>query len=722
MKEKIAGVIVRRRIVIFIAAVILAAVCAPLIARTRVNYDLTRYLSKDTMTRRALTVMQEEFGSTEQLRVMFHDLDAGALAGYTERMQALPQVQLAVHDPREDVRERDGVIYQQVTLTLNECDAAALVEELRDMFPEEDYAVGGSVAAQLDVQKSLGYEIPLALLLAVAVVIAVLLLTSRAWLEPAVIMAVLVLSILINMGTNLIFPDVSFITFAVCAILQLALSIDYAIMLLHAWNDRVTAGQDAESAMVDALAASFMPIASSAMTTAAGLLSLLFMSFTIGFDIGLVLSKGILISMLGVFLLMPALTLFCRKGLRRTAHKPLRLGGARLARGIYRFRRPIAAVLTVAAAAAFFLQNANTYTFTEHKYSTMTETDQVVSLFGSVDPLVLMVPGGDSDADYDRQRALTDELEKLTVDGQPALDSISAMVTTGADALKYYTADEAAALTGQSPLAIRGFYLLNGYGEKVRGDRLLQDAEKLLPDNAQIRELGQALNVARAVFLGKNYTRMLLIMHFASGDPQAPETIERIMEIGRAHYGNDVYLTGIPMSVYDIAAAFRGDLLRVNLITLAAIFLIVAFSFRRVGLAAVLVFVIEGAIWIGMAVSKLKNQPIFFMCYLILVAIQMGATIDYAILFTQQYRTEKKKGGEARQALAAAYDRALPTVLTSGIILIMAGYVIGRLCTVYYISSIGMLLSRGAAVSVILVLTLLPALLTVRDGLKERRK
>ncbi len=722
MKEKIAGVIVRRRVVIFIAAVILAAVCAPLIARTRVNYDLTRYLSKDTMTRRALTVMQEEFGTTEQLRVMFHDLDAGRLAEYTERMQSLPQVQLAVHDPGEDVRERDGVIYQQVTLTLNECDAAALVEELRGMFPEEDYAVGGSVAAQLDVQKSLGREIPLALLLAVAVVIAVLLLTSRAWLEPAVIMAVLVLSILINMGTNLIFPDVSFITFAVCAILQLALSIDYAIMLLHAWNDRVTAGQDAESAMVDALAASFMPIASSAMTTAAGLLSLLFMSFTIGFDIGLVLSKGILISMLGVFLLMPALTLFCRKGLRRTAHKPLRLGGARLARGIYRFRRPIAAVLTVAAAAAFFLQNANTYTFTEHKYSTVTETDRVVSLFGSVDPLVLMVPGGDSDANFDRQRALTDELEKLTVDGQPALDSISAMVTTGADALKYYTAEEAAALTGQSTLAIRGFYLLNGYGDAVRGDRLLRDAEKLMPDNAQIRELGRALDVARTVFMGRNYTRMLLIMHFASGDPQAPETIERIVEICRAHYGNDVYLTGIPMSVYDIADAFRGDLLRVNLITLAAIFLIVAFSFRRVGLAAVLVFVIEGAIWIGMAVSRLKNEPIFFMCYLILVAIQMGATIDYAILFTQQYLTEKKKGGGTRQALAAAYSRALPTVLTSGIILIMAGYVIGRLCTVYYISSIGMLLSRGATVSVILVLTLLPALLTVRDGIKERRK
>ena len=326
-----------------------------------------------------------------------------------------------------------------------------------------------------------------------------------------------------------------------------------------------------------------------------------------------------------------------------------------------------------------------------------------------------MVPGGDSDEDYEKQRALAEELDALTVDGEKVLDDISAMVTTGADALKYYTAEEAAKLTGQSPVMIRGFYLLNGYGDSVRGDRLLQDAAKIMPDNAMIQSLDQALDVAKTAFLGKHYTRMLLTMHFSPADARASEAIERIIEIGRAQYGDETYLTGIPMSVYDIAAAFREDLLRVNLITLAAIFLIVALSFRRPGLAAVLVFVIEGAIWIGMAVSKLKNEPIFFMCYLILVAIQMGATIDYAILFTQRYRTEKAGGDDPCRALTAAYDRALPTVLTSGIILIMAGYVIGKLCTVYYISSIGMLLSRGATVSVLLVLTLLPALLTFRE-------
>jgi len=722
MKEKIAGVIVKRRILILVVLLALAAACVPGVSRTRINYDLTRYLNGDTMTRRALAVMQEEFGTTEQLRVMFHDQSPEELKDRIAALNALPQVQLAVHEGEKDTRERDGHTWQLVTLTLGECDGAALAEELRGMFPEAgDYCVGGSAAALLDVQESVAKEIPAAMGIAVAVVLLVLLLTSRAWAEPAVILGVLALSILINMGTNFIFPDVSFITFAVCAILQLALSIDYAIMLLHAWNDRMDAGEDAEAAMVHALAASFMPIASSALTTAAGLLSLLFMSFTIGFDIGLVLSKGIFVSMLAVFLLMPALTLLCRGALRRTAHRPLRLGGKKLGKWIYQGRRAIAAALVLAAAAGFILQSGNTYSFTDSASAQTGETQAIAQVFGAADPLVLLVPGGDTDADYARQRALAGELETLAVQGERAFDGVAAMATTGAAALAYYSAQDVAQLTGMSPLAVNLFFLSQGFGSTVRADRLLDAAEALLPGDARVRELRQALDTARTAFVGPHYTRMLLTPRFAAGDARMGETIDGVLAAARRMYGDDVYLTGIAMSTHDIGLAFQGDLLRVNLITLAAIFLIVALSFRHAGLAAVLVFVIEGAIWIGMAMSRVTGEPIFFMCYLICVSIQMGATIDYAILFTQQYRAAKAAGLRGGDALARAYEHALPTVLTSGIILVMAGYVIGRRCSVYYISSIGLLLSRGAAISVLLVLTLLPALLTFGDKTRARK-
>ena len=271
------------------------------IGKTKINYDLNRYLSEDTMTKRALRVMEEEFGSSEQLRVMFVDREEKDILAYTAELNDLPEVLIASYDPETGRREAEEKTYHLITITLNnDGNAAETVKKLRSMFPGE-YYVGGSAATQLDIQKSVGVEMPMVMVIAIGIVLLVLLATSHAWAEPAVLLIVLSVSILINMGTNFIFPDVSFITFAVCAILQLALSIDYAIMLLHTYNGYREAGKRAVDAMAEALAECFMRIASSAFTTVAGLLSLLFMSFTIGFDIGLVLSKGIVISMLCVF-------------------------------------------------------------------------------------------------------------------------------------------------------------------------------------------------------------------------------------------------------------------------------------------------------------------------------------------------------------------------------------------------------------------------------------
>ena len=717
IKRKIAAGIVRFRTAILVAVLVLAAVSVTLIGKTRINYDLTRYLSEDTMTRRALSVMQEEFGSSEQLRVMFRDLEGETLDTCVRAMSALDEVSIARHDPETDVREKDDATYQLVTLTLNECDAAALVTRLRGMFPEAgEYAVGGSAASSLDLQRSVGAEIPRVMAISVAVVLIVLLLTSRAWLEPLVILIVLAVSILINMGTNFIFPDVSFITFAVSAILQLALSIDYAIMLLHVWNGLAEEGRSPIDAMTEALIQCFMRIASSAFTTAAGLLSLLFMSFTIGFDIGLVLTKGILISMLGVFLLMPAVTLVFEKGLARTRHKPFRLGGAHLARFVYRFRGVVAAALILAVLGGASLQTTRLFTFTDNGQSTRGgDSARISAVFGSSNPLVLLVPGGDTDEDYDRQRALVEKLKRIYYGGdEPAVGEITAMVTAGAAALEYYTPQDVAELTGQSALAVTLYFAAQGYGTSVRADRLLSEAGALAEGNEEIAALQNTLAAAQSAFNGPHYARMLVELTFRTTDtPGLRRVIGEIEDAVRGVYGDNFYITGGPMSTYDIAAAFQGDLMRVNLITLLAIFLIVALSFRAVILPLILVFVIEGSIWINVALSRADG--IFFMCYLICVAIQMGATIDYGILLSDQYRALRRGGHAVEDALSEAMSRAMPTILTSGVILVTAGYIVGRACSIYYISSIGLLLSRGAAISVFLILTLLPALLALCD-------
>ncbi len=328
---------------------------------------------------------------------------------------------------------------------------------------------------------------------------------------------------------------------------------------------------------------------------------------------------------------------------------------------------------------------------------------------------MLLVPGGDTDEDFAAQRVLVEAIRAIRVEGEEPFGEIASMVTTGADALVYYAADEVAQMTGMQPLAVRAFFLLNGFGESVRADRLLEAAGVIAAGNERVRELREALETARGAFMGPRYARFLIEMNFAAGDDRARPAIDALLSAAREHCGEDVYLTGVAMSSYDIGAAFEGDLAKVNLITFFAILLIVAASFRSLPLPLLIVFVIEGAIWITMGISRLQGAPIFFMSYLICVSIQMGATIDYGILLSDQYRSLRRAGESSRKALAEAVRRAMPTILTSGVILTTAGAIIGVRCSVYYISAIGLLLSRGAAVSVALVLTLLPALLALGD-------
>ena len=529
-KRKLARLIVRARAWLMVLLLALAALSATTIGRTRINYDLAKYLSEDTITRKSLEVMQQEFGSAEQLRLMFTDLPDDMLSSVLEKLEARDEILVAQHNPATDVREVDGKRLQLVTLTLRECDSLALVEDLRALFPEAgDYCIGGSAAEQLDIQRSIGQEIPAVMVISVAIVLLVLLLTSHAWLEPLAILVTLAVSILINLGTNYVFPDVSFITFAVCAILQLALSIDYAIMLLHTYNACRDEGLDAKEAMTEALAQCFMRIASSAMTTIAGLLSLLFMSYTIGFDIGLVLSKGIVISMLGVFLFMPSLVLLLEKPLHATRHKPVPFGGQHLANAIYKARGPVAALLILAVAFGAVLTTLNTYSFSaRNDPDSQTETARISRVFGSWDPLVLLVPGGQEDSDYELQSALVRRLQELRrADGTPAVESVTAMVTDGAPALRYYTAKDVAQMTGMPESTVSFYFLLQGFGESVRGDKLLAAAGALAAGNEAVAAMQQQLDTARGALEGENYSRMLLTPAFRTSDlPRRPASRE----------------------------------------------------------------------------------------------------------------------------------------------------------------------------------------------------
>ncbi len=720
MAKRIAGAIVRFRVIILIVFALIAIASAFTVTKVHVNYDFTAYLSEDTLTKQSLELMKRTFGDSDQLRVMFVGRDDATFASDIDAVRTLDGVLFASHDAETGEKTQDGVRYQLVNVTLADgADGIPIVEKLRAMFSGEgETVVAGSVANTLDIQTSLSRQIRVALAIAVAVVLLVLLATSRAWAEPIPILFVLAISILINMGTNWVFGTISFVTFAVCAILQLALSMDYAIMLLHMYGAMKADGMEDRDAMIQALARTFMPISSSALTTVAGFLSLLFMSFTIGFDIGIVLSKGIVISMLTVFLVMPGLILSMPRLLRRTAHRPLNLGGARFAAFARRGRWGIAAVMVLIIGASFWLQTMNRYLFidVDDRFS----AHQVNEMFGSDNMVMLLVPSDGSDAGYEKQRELVDAVSAMQLDGAPVVTSARAMVTTGAAALQNYTPSDVSDMLGMSKTVVALFFRQHGLGESVRADALMDVAIAAMPNDEKIVARKNQLDAAKAAFLSNGYSRMIFTLDLPYSSDETYDVIEQMVELARASYGDDFGIVGSSVSSYDISRAFTGDLIRVTVLTAAALLLIIALSFRSLSVPVLLVCVIQGAIWVTMATSYIMNKPIFFMSYLICVAMQMGATIDYGILLTSHYRTARRTLPPA-EALSRAITLSLPTILTSGLILVTAGFIVGKVTTVSYISMIGLLLSRGAAISIFMILVLLPSLLAIFDRFVKGR-
>ena len=722
MLESMARRIVKRRTTILIIGIMISAVCLTMVGKATINYDIASYLNKSTVTRRTLDIMRSEFGNIDQLTVMFSGLADGEVQAFADDLGAREGVMYASFQPEEDEKTVDGVRYQKVNLFLSLDDTVGFARNLDEELDKKgvEYWLSGNAPQTLRTQERIAEEIPLVMAISVAVVLIVLLISSHSYIEPLIFVIVLLMSIVVNMGTNWIFSSISFITFAVSPILQLALAMDYSIMLLHGFFDYRDKGQDDETALVNALTNAFMPIASSSFTTIAGLSALMFMSFTIGFDIGIVLVKGIAISMISVFTIMPALIMMFAKPLRRTMHKSLPLGGRQIGAFANASRRVLPIILVVVIVFSAYLQTKNEYVYMD---PTGSENAALINrVFGRSNQLVLLLPGGESDEDYETQRRLAESLREIQYDGKPAVSSVTAMVTTGDRAIREYGADEIAELLNIPRVAANFYFGAMGFGTSARGDVLVTKAAELMPDNQEVQELKKTLDFAKAMFRGEHYARMMLNVDIPDAGEKTYRVLDEIAACMEELYpGGANGIAGTSMSSYEISEAFSGDLLRVSLITIAAIFLIVMISFRSCSIPALLICVIQGAIWIAMSVSVLRGEKLFFICYLMGLTIQMGATIDYGILTTTNYRKERERHQPA-EAIVSAMTLSMPTIFTSGLILTAASFLVGRVCTVYYIYSIGRMLARGALVSALLVTFLLPPMLVNLDKWVVRSK
>lgn len=796
--SKLGNFVTKNRFWIFFVIIIFIVLSFFGINATEVNYDLSKYLSNDTDTKHALEIMNDEFELNSDVKIMFKNISIEEANTIKIDLEKYDEVLLVSFNEEQNYLQKDGQSYALFNLTLYtsqfDIKSQQFVNNLEDYYSSlnYDFALGGSVVKTMAMNNKILNQIPIIMGVAIVIILGILLLTSSSWIEPLIFFIVLAVSILINVGTNFIFDTISYITNTVQAILQLALAMDYSIILLNNYNSFKNENFSAIESAKKALERSLIPIFSSALTTIAGLSALLFMSFTIGFDIGMVLSKGIIISMLCVFFLMPGLLIVFDKLLDKTKHKKISLGHSKISNFALKFKKIIIPTFVVLIAGGFILQTNNQYSFSYTKLEG--EQKEIVDLFGDSNTIVALIPLAKTNEDYQKQIELKNYLENLKIENEPVLLSYTSLATSGA--IDIYTPESLANLVDMDIETISKIFQLldldkNGVSAKMLVSKLsatifsannfklssdeilsylnidssdvtyinylnnvfnsmqvdkttIKDLAnyiisndnylKMIPENYQelilliaqllnndklinqIYDLNNQIDFAFKMFNGDNYSRILMSFNIKTEDKRATLLIENLKNKLNELYGEDNFLAGGSMTTYDISKSFNSDVLKVNLITIVAIFIIICLSFRSLMIPIILVFVIQGSIWISMSFSFISNEPIFFMAYLICLCIQMGATIDYGIIMCESYLYSRKSHSK-NESIQIALKKSLPSILTSGSILVISGFIIGLISTELTISSIGLLLGRGTLVSILLVLFLLPSLLLSLDKL-----
>lgn len=656
---------------VFAAAAVVSAV---MFFGVKVNYDMTAYLPEDAESTVALRLMQEEFSaSVPNARVMVTNLTVAQAQALKEKLEVVPGVEdvlwlddiVDLKTPLETLDKavveqyyRDGAALYDVTIATDmELEATDAIYELTG----EDGGISGNAASIAYSRRQVLTEVMGASCVLVPVIILILVLTTTSWIAPLLFLLTIGVAVLINMGTNIFFSSISYITQSVSPILQLAVSLDYAIFLLTAFETLRWTEPDAQSAMVKAIKHSFISIAASAATTVFGFFALIFMRFGIGSDLGLNLVKGVIISYISVVVFLPALALSTVRLLDKTAHRRIIGAPHGIGRALVRIRIPALILVLLLAVPCYLAQSRADFLYgngepaPDSRYGQ--DTLKINERFGESMALVLMVPRGDTGS----ERELCAELEKL--------EHVTAVVS-----------------------------YVSSVGSSI-------PSEFLDPDIA-------------ANFYSDSYSRIIMYTDTAEEGEDAFSTVEAVRAIAAKYY-DESYTCGQSANLYDIKEVITADTGLVNGLAVGFIFLTLLVSFRSLTLPFILIFVIESAIWINLSVPYFTGTPLVYIGYLVISTVQLGATIDYAILMTDGYVENRRTMG-SRASVTRTIDDNLISLLTSGLILSLAGLCLRFASSMNIVKELGMLLFRGTLLSMALVLIALPALLIAFDSLTAR--
>lgn len=657
----------------FMAAVVISCIAACFV---EVNYDISEYLPSYAPSKEGLNVMEEEFGYPGTARVMIGPVSLYEAKIYKDKIAAVDGVDMVMWaDTTTDIYSAGHFIryeniedyykddYAVMDVIFEEGDSGkrtkSAINKMKEITGEKGFFMGSAVQNK-SLSETLLREISIAMVMGVIMIAVILCITTTSWFEPILFLMVMGIAIIINMGTNLIIGRVSFLTFSVAPILQLAIAMDYSVFLLHSFTKQKARGLASEEAMIEAIRNSLSSILASGATTIVGFIVLMLMRFSIGRDLGFVLAKGIIISLATVLFLMPALILRFNGLIERTAHKSFVPSFHKMGNVVYKIRYIVLGLAAVLVVPAFTAQNMNRFAFGNSALGSSPGTQvyedelKINSRFGKSNLILAVVPN----TDMVTERELSRELEDL-----------------------YYT-KSVTSLAGTLPEGI---------------------PEDIVPESL------------KGMLHTEHYSRILIYIRTKDESDFAFQCTDEIRGLVEKYYPEGAYITGVTPSTQDIRDIITKDYNFVNILSIIGVALVVALTFRSLVVPVIVLIPIEVAIYFNMAIPYIAGDTMMYIGYIIVSCLQLGATVDYSILMTNNYMDARKEFPEKARAVKHTVSRSALSVLTSGSILTIVGYGLYKISSVTAIGDLGHLIGRGALISVILVLFLLPILLVAGD-------
>ena len=662
------------------AALLLCVACALCIPLVKINYQFSDYLPEDSPSTGSLQTLEDAFGANLPNSYIYAQginlMQADALAAEFAAIDGVDDLiwlgdVVDIRRPLEtydaDIvkawKSDEGYLYQVALDSTKSVAALDAIKEAAQAGGASAVALSGDEVNTAVAQGSSDFEIQLILVMAVIVILGLLLLTSEAWFEPVLFLSVIGISIVYNLGTNIIFGEISFITQMCAAILQLAVSMDYGIVMLHEYRHFKQEGRSSYDAALAGMHKASGVIASSAATTFFGFLSLCAMAFLIGADMGVVLAKGIVFSFLSVLFILPVMVLLSEKLLQRTAHRKFLPSFDKFAKWCMRLSIPFTLIAALIVVPAFLGSRNTEYVygasgFVEPGSQLYEDTELIEETFNASGQCAVLVPEGQ----WRKEKELVAALDTL-----PHVSSITSYVTT--------------------------------VSERIPTD--------MVPP-ASLESL-----------ISGGYSRIIIATDLRGESPEAFELVQRIRDLCQLYYPDEAKLVGSTVTSYDMSLIVNDDSARVLFASIIAIGLVLLLMFRSLSIPLILLLTIESSIWINLAIPYFAGETIQYIGYLIISAIMLGATVDYTIILTRSY-LDKRRVQPKRQAITEAISRSAITILTSATILTLCGAFIGLISSNGVIASLGTLIGRGAFIAALNTFLLLPMLFMIFDRVIEK--